>query len=39
MEQREAVIRLWFDLWLRQRDLGMKSIFTPDCIYLESWGS
>lgn len=38
MEQREAVIRLWFDMWLQQRDLGMESIFTPNCTYLESWG-
>ncbi len=39
MEQREAVIRLWFDMWLQQRDLGMESIFMPDCTYLESWGA
>lgn len=38
MEQREAIIRLWFDMWLQQKDLGIESIFAPDCIYLESWG-
>ena len=27
MEQREATIRLWFDMWLKKADLGMAGIF------------
>ena len=38
MEERERVIRLWFEMWLRKRDLGMGEIFAPDAVYLESWG-
>ena len=37
-QQRERVIRLWFDMWLQARDLGMEEIFAPDCVYVESWG-
>lgn len=38
MEQREAVIRLWFSLWLNQSALGMDRIFSDDAVYIESWG-
>ena len=38
MEERERVIRLWFEMWLRKRDLGMGEIFAPDAVYIESWG-
>lgn len=38
MEQREKTIRLWFDMWLQGKDLGIDRIFTPNCIYIESWG-
>lgn len=38
MEERERIIRLWFDMWLKQRDLGMDSIFSDDILYTESWG-
>ena len=37
MSEREAVIRLWFDMWLRQKDLGIDSIFAEDVVYIESW--
>lgn len=36
--QREQSVRLWFEMWLRQRDLGMDALFTPDAVYIESWG-
>lgn len=36
-EKRENVIRLWFDMWLQQKDLGIEDIFTEDVIYIESW--
>ncbi|MBS6546524.1 MAG: nuclear transport factor 2 family protein [Butyricicoccus pullicaecorum] len=38
MDEREKIIRLWFEMWLTKRDLGMDEIFTEDVIYTESWG-
>jgi len=38
MEQRESRIRLWFEMWLRKEDLGILDLFTPDAVYIESWG-
>lgn len=38
MVQREATIRLWFDMWLKKADLGMAGIFSDDVVYIESWG-
>ena len=37
MNEREKIIRLWFDMWLQQKDLGIDKIFTDDVIYIESW--
>ena len=37
MNERERIIHLWFDMWLKQQDLGIDSIFTEDVIYTESW--
>ena len=28
MNERERIIRLWFDMWLVQRDTGIDDIFT-----------
>ena len=33
MNERERIIHLWFDMWLKQQDLGIDSIFTEDVIY------
>jgi len=38
MEQRENMIRLWFEMWLKKEDLGILDLFTPDAVYIESWG-
>lgn len=38
MERRERIIRRWFDMWLQGKDIGIEEIFTPDCVYVESWG-
>lgn len=27
MDEREKIIRLWFDMWLAQQDLGIDDIF------------
>ena len=37
MNEREKIIRLWFDMWLTQQDLGIDKIFSDDVIYIESW--
>ena len=37
MEEREKIIKLWFDMWLQQRDLGIDNIFEENVIYIESW--
>lgn len=36
--RREEIIRLWFDMWLQKRDLGIDDIFAEDVVYVESWG-
>jgi hypothetical protein len=28
MNEREKTIRLWFDMWLNQQDMGIDDIFT-----------
>jgi len=38
MEQREKTIRLWFEMWLERRDMGIADIFDPAALYIESWG-
>lgn len=38
MERREETLRLWFDMWLQKRDLGISRIFSEDAVYVESWG-
>ncbi len=38
MNERERIIRLWFDMWLAQENLGIDDIFTNDVVYTESWG-
>ena len=37
-EQRESMIRRWFEMWLLGRDLGIARLFSPDARYIESWG-
>ena len=32
MNEREKTIRLWFDMWLNQQDMGIDDIFTEDVI-------
>ncbi len=38
MDQKEAVVQLWFSMWLQKTDLGIRDIFSEDAIYMESWG-
>jgi len=37
MNKKEKIIQLWFDMWIKQKDLGIDEIFTEDVIYTESW--
>lgn len=39
MDEREKIVRLYFDMWFKRHDLGIDTIFTEDVIYIESWGS
>lgn len=38
VDERESMIRLWFDMWLKKADLGIQKLFTDDAVYIESWG-
>ena len=33
MNERERIIRLWFDMWIKKADLGIDNIFTDDVVY------
>lgn len=37
-EHRETRIRRWFSMWLDRQDKGIMDLFTPDAVYIESWG-
>ena len=36
MDSREKIIRLWFEMWLAKKDLGISEIFSNNAIYIES---
>lgn len=38
MSEREKIISLWFDMWLKAKDMGIENIFCPNAVYIESWG-
>ena len=38
MNEREKIIRLWFDMWLQKKDLGISEMFADNSVYIESWG-
>ena len=38
MDNRERIIRLWFDMWLAKKDLGIFDVFSDNAVYIESWG-
>lgn len=39
MDDREKIVRLWFDMRLDKKDSGISDIFSENAIYIESWGS
>ena len=38
MEEREAILRHWFSMWLEGKDQGIAALFQEDALYIESWG-
>ena len=38
MEEREAILRRWFSMWLEGKDQGIAALFQEDALYIESWG-
>lgn len=38
MNEREAILRRWFAMWLQREELGIREIFAEDAVYTESWG-
>lgn len=38
MNEKEEIIRLWFDMWLQRVDMGILKIFSDNAVYIESWG-
>jgi len=43
MNERERIIRLWFDMWIKKADLGIDNIFTDlstgidNCLWFFCW--
>lgn len=38
MENRNQIIRSWFDMWLQKKDTGILDIFSKEAVYIENWG-
>ncbi|MDU5808446.1 MAG: nuclear transport factor 2 family protein [Finegoldia magna] len=38
MNNRDSIIRMWFRMWLEQKDLGIDNIFDDNIVYTECWG-
>ena len=38
MDEREKAVRLWFDMWLQKKDMGILKLFSAGAVYIESWG-
>lgn len=36
--KREEIIRKWFSMWLSKEDGGILELFSPNAVYIESWG-
>lgn len=37
-EERKAVIRCWFNAWIVKDPTVIERVFTPDAVYVESYG-
>ena len=37
MNEREKIICTWFNMWLKQQDLGIDKISTKNVVYTGSW--
>lgn len=38
INDREKKIRKWFAMWLSKEDTGIMELFSPNAVYIESWG-
>lgn len=38
MNNKEKIIKNYFDMWLQKNSSKIEEIFTKDIIYIESWG-
>ncbi len=38
MNERERLIRRWFEMWLQGNCSGIEDLFSENCVYVESWG-
>ena len=38
MNERERLIKRWFEMWLQGEYSGIEDLFSEDCVYVESWG-
>lgn len=38
MDDRERIIRQWFDMWLKKDNSYIMDIFSKNAEYIESWG-
>ena len=36
MNEREKIIRLWFDMWLQKKDLGIPEMFSDNAFILKA---
>ena len=35
VNEREKIIRLWFDMWLQKKDFGISEIFSDNAVILK----
>lgn len=38
MKEKEDIIKLWFEMWLKKQNLGIENIFSNEIKYIESYG-
>lgn len=38
LSARQVAVRRWFGMWLEGSCKGIEELFSPDAVYIESWG-
>lgn len=36
--EKEKIISIWFEMWIRKNMNNIEALFSEDAIYIESWG-